>query len=324
MAGGDDDYHELDDDTRSRNLYVPYSKKIFGHHILIPIHSTAALFYKVMPEQIYYRVSTQGTKNAMDDTRFWKTMGSAAVDMLLGPTPVPSGIKGGLEIGLDKNFYTGGKITPDYLRNLEAYRQFTASTSELGKLLSAATQIPFTGEKDKEGKTIVEKKRMLSPVQADHLMRAYLGSAATSSMYFTDLLLNKDRPEKQMKENPLLGGLIGADVPRRNENLYYDLKERADKVYGTFQDLVKNDRKKAEAFREANIKMIQAHGYTSGIEQNLNQINIQIRRLGRSEDLTKEEREMTAAEKREKINYFNQKKQDILKDVIERRKAAGL
>jgi hypothetical protein len=315
---GDDDYHELDDDTKARNLYLPYSKKIFGHHILIPLKSSAAMFYKVMPELIYYDISQKGTKNEMDKTRFWKAAGNAAVDMLLGPTPVPSAFKGGIEISLDRNFYTGGNITPTYLKKLEASRQFTASTSELGKLFSAATQIPFTGEKGKEN------KRVLSPIQADHLMRSLGGSAATISMYWTNLVFNSDRPSTQLKENPLLGGLVGADVARRNESLFYDLKERADEVYGTFQDIIKNDRKKGAEYREANIKMIQAHGYTSGMEQNLNTMNAQIRRLSRSEDLTVEERAMSPEEKRARINFFNQKKQDILKDVIERRKAAGL
>jgi len=164
----------------------------------------------------------------------------------------------------------------------------------------------------------------LTPIQADHLMRSLGGSVASTSMYFSNMVFNSDRPATQLKENPLTGGLIGADVPRRNENLFYDLKERTDKVYETFQDIAKNDRKNLNAYREANIKMIQAHGYTSGISQNLNAINGQIRRFSRSEDLTKEEREMTPQEKRERINYFNQLKQDILKDVIERRKVAGL
>ena len=318
MSCGDDDYHELDDDVKARNLYVPYSKKIFGNHILIPLRSTAAMFYKVMPELIYYDLSQKGTKNEMDKTRFWKASGNAAVDMLLGPTPIPSAFKGAIEISLDRNFYTGGDITPNYLKKLEASRQFTASTSELGKIFSAATQIPFTAEKGKEN------KRVLSPIQADHLMRSLGGSLASVSMYFTNLVFNSDRPSTQLKENPLLGGLVGADVARRNESLFYDLKERTDKVYGTFQDLIKNDRKKGTEYREDNIKMIQAYGYTSGMAQNLATMNKQIRRLSRSEDLTVEERAMTPEQKRERINFFNQKKQDILKDVIERRKMAGL
>ena len=112
--------------------------------------------------------------------------------------------KGGIEISLDRNFYTGGNLTPTYLKKLEASRQFTASTSELGKILSAYTQIPFTGEKGKEN------KRVLTPIQADHLMHSLGGSIATSSMFFTNLIFNKDRPETQLKENPLLGGIIGA------------------------------------------------------------------------------------------------------------------
>jgi hypothetical protein len=276
------------------------------------------MFYKVMPELIYYDLSQKGTKNEMDKTRFWKASGNAAVDMLLGPTPIPSAFKGAIEISLDRNFYTGGDITPNYLKKLEASRQFTASTSELGKIFSAATQIPFTAEKGKEN------KRVLSPIQADHLMRSLGGSLATVSMYFTNLVFNSDRPSTQLKENPLLGGLVGADVARRNESLFYDLKERTDKVYGTFQDLIKNDRKKGTEYREENIKMIQAYGYTSGMAQNLATMNKQIRRLSRSEDLTVEERAMTPEQKRERINFFNQKKQDILKDVIERRKMAGL
>jgi F0F1-type ATP synthase membrane subunit b/b' len=187
-----------------------------------------------MPELIHYDLSQKGTKNEMDRTRFWKASGNAAVDMLLGPTPIPSAFKGAIEISLDRNFYTGGDITPDYLKKLEASRQYTASTSELGKIFSAATQIPFTA---KEGK---ENKRVLSPIQADHLMRSLGGSVASVSMFFTNLVFNSDRPSTQLKENPLLGGLVGADVARRNESLFYDLKERSDKLREIFSVPLEN------------------------------------------------------------------------------------
>ena len=69
--------------------------------------------------------------------RIRKALGNAARDMLLGPEPVPAGIKPILEVAIDHDFFTGRTVIPEGLKNVEAAEQYTATTSELGKQISA-------------------------------------------------------------------------------------------------------------------------------------------------------------------------------------------
>ena len=317
LCCADDDYFELDDQTKARNLYIPFSKKTFGHHVLIPLHSTAATFFKVMPELAVNYIFTKGTKNEMDKTRLGKAAGQAMIDSLFGPTPIPTGVKPFVEIGLNHNFFTGSTVTPKGMEGLKEAQQYNASTSELGKFFSALTTIPFTSE---EGEKYTEGKRLLNPIEADHLMRSIGGSVATMAMYGTNMMFSENRVAPEARENPLTAGILGKEVPRRNEDLFYDLKERSDREYKTYMDLIKTERfDDADRMYKANEKLIDAHGYVTDIDNALKAINAEIRRIGRVED-----KNYSPQEKRKDINEFQQDKMDILDDIIDIRKEAGL
>jgi hypothetical protein len=317
LCCADDDYFELDDQTKARNLYIPFSKKTFGYHVLIPLHSTAATFFKVMPELAVNYIITKGTKNEMDRTRLGRAAGEAMVDSLFGPTPIPTGVKPFVEIGLNHNFFTGSTVTPKGMEGLKEAQQYNASTSELGKFFSALTTIPFTSEKDEN---YTEGKRLLNPIEADHLMRSIGGSVATMAMYGTNMMFSENRVAPETKDNPLTAGILGREVPRRNEDLFYDLKERSDREYKSYMDLIKTERfDDADRLYKANEKLIDAHGYVTDIDNALKALNSEIRRIGRVED-----KNYSPQEKRKDINEFQRDKMDILEDIIEMRKEAGL
>jgi hypothetical protein len=301
MAGADDDYWELDDQTRLRNFYIPGSKKATGHHILIPMSTSAAFFFKAVPELTHNFIVSQGTKNEMDKRRTAKALGAAAVDALLGPSPVPTGAKPIIEIAFNHDFYTGGNVVPKGLEGLESAEQYNASTSNLGHAVSKLTG------------------GALNPIQADHLMRGMGGSIATLGMYFSNLAFPDTRPEPELKQNPIIGNLVAPEVSRKNEELFYDLREKATGMYRTYQSLLDTDKfDEADKFYEKNQGLIDAYEYVSSMDTDLKEINKDIRRYGKSAD-----KDLTPKERTKEINDLKRLKSEILDNITEFRKEAG-
>ena len=299
LVGDDDEYNKLDDQTKMRNIFIP------GLDMRLPMHSGAAFFFKAIPELIYNAIMKEGTKDEYDRKRLTRALSKAAVDSLIGPNVTPTGVKPFIEIALNRNFFTGGQVTPRGMEDLAAARQYNQNTSELGKIISSLTG--------------TEKTRLLNPIEADHLVRGLTGTIGAAVMWGTNLLAG-DRPTPQAKDNPFYGQFIMPDVPRGREDLYYDLKSKTDEAYKTYMDLQKKQRKEeaAEWFKE-NKKLIQVYGYTSSIEADLKRINGEIRRLS---DLPSEK--MSPDAKRKRMTEFQELKGRILKDVISMRKRAGL
>jgi GNAT superfamily N-acetyltransferase len=299
LVGDDDEYNKLDDQTKMRTIFIP------GLDIRLPMHSGAAFFFKAVPELLYNAITKEGTKDEYDRKRLARALGKAAADSLIGPNVTPTGVKPVVEIALNRNFFTGGQVTPRGMEDLAAYRQYNQNTSELGKIISALTG--------------TEKTRLLNPIEADHLVRGLTGTIGAAVMWGTNLL-SGDRVAPQAKDNPFYGQFIMPDVPRGREDLYYDLKGKTDEAYKTHQDLLKKGRKEeaADWFKE-NKQLIQVYGYTSAIEADLKRINGEIRRMS---DLPGAK--MSPDEKRKRMTELQEVKGRILKDVISMRKRAGL
>jgi hypothetical protein len=308
-VGGEDDYEELDDQTKLRNIYVPKSlTKYIGmdNGLLIPMHTSASFFFKSIPEGTYNIMVKEGTENEIDGTRIRKALAEAAIDSLLGPNPVPTGAKPVIEIGLNRSFFTGRAITPKSLEGIDAAEQYLASTSELGKVLSALTGNPFN------------EKRVLNPIEADHLVRSLFGTTGAAVQWGTNIF-SGDRPTPRDKDNPFYGSFIAADVGRAPEDLFYSFKDKVDSRYNTYQSLLKDAKfEQADKYFDRYEKEITAQTYISAMDNSLAEINREIRALGRTN------RGMTPDERRAEITEMQRLKNQILEDVIAMRKEAGL
>ena len=308
-VGGEDDYEELDDQTKLRNIYVPKSlTKYIGmdNGLLIPMHTSASFFFKSIPEGTYNVIVKEGTKNEIDGTRIRKALAEAAIDSLLGPNPVPTGAKPIIEIGLNRSFFTGRAITPKSLEGIDAAEQYLATTSELGKVLSALTGNPFN------------EKRVLNPIEADHLVRSLFGTTGAAVQWGTNIF-SGDRPTPRDKDNPFYGSFIAADVGRAPEDLFYSFKDKVDSRYNTYQSLLKDAKfEQADKYFDRYEKEITAHTYISAMDNSLAEINREIRALGRTS------RDMTPDERRAEITEKQRLKNQLLEDVNAMRKEAGL
>lgn len=282
MKGGDDDYEKLDDQTKMRNYIIGDFK--------IPINTSYGFMFKGFVETTYNYVLKKGTKNEMDFTRVRKALGRAAYDSLLGPNPIPTGLRAPVEVIFNHDFFTGGTVTPKGMENLDTYMQYTSSTSNLGKLLSHLTL------------------GVLNPIEADHLVRGLFGTVGSTAGWFSDMFTS-DKPERVWARNPIIGQVFLPPEPRGREDLFYELKQRSDEAYNTWETLNKRSRvSDAREYFKENKALIQVHDYIVNAEAGLKEINAEIRRLS-------DDPRLTPTEKRNRITYFQSQKNNILESV---------
>jgi hypothetical protein len=142
---------------------------------------------------------------------------------------------------------------------------------------------------------------------------------ATLAMYFSNLAFPDERPAPELKQNPIIGNLVGPEVSRKNEELFYDLREQATNKERTYKIMLENEKfDEADKFYEKNQGLIDAYYYVSKTDADLKQLNKEIRRLGKSVD-----KDLTPQGRTQEINELKQIKSDILEDITEFRKEAG-
>jgi hypothetical protein len=308
-VGGEDDYEELDDQTKLRNIVIPKAlmKEIgINETLLIPMHTSASFIFKSLPEMTSIVIAKNGTVNEIDGTRLRHVLAEAAIDSFLGPNPVATGAKPLIEIGLNRSFFTGREVTPKNLEGLDAAEQYNASTSELGKALSFLTGNPFN------------ESRALNPVEADHLVRSLFGTTGAAVQWMSNLF-SGDRPTPRSRDNPLYGSFIAAEVGRAPEDLFYSFKDKVDSKYKTYTKLLEEAKfEQADKYFDRHTKEINAHDYISSMDSSLAEINREIRSLGRTSQ------GMTPDQRRAEITDLQRLKNKILDEVIIMRKEAGL
>jgi hypothetical protein len=300
LVGDDDDYMKMDDQSKIRSYMIP------GTDVVLPMNTSAAFFFKAIPELLYNKVVNEGTENEVDAKRLRTAMKEAAVDLLLGPTPVPSAVKPVIEIGLDYNFFTSRPVTPRGMQSLDAYQQYDMRTSEAAKILSSLTG--------------TDEKRVLNPMEADHLVRSIFGTAGAMVAWSSNLVgeASEFRPEMGLKEMPVTGAFLRPEVPRGREDLFYKLKDDTDRKYRTYLKLTERDNQaEAQAYINRHPNLVAYYEYTSEMDAQLKEINSAIRFIGETRDPS-----YTPELKRREIQEFLNLKQDILEGVEQFRKEA--
>jgi len=295
--GDDDEYKKYDDKTRYGNYIIP------GTNIMLPMHNSGAFFFKVLPEFLYDKYIEESTATPKDATRLKEALKTAAIDMLLGPTPVPSGARPVIEIGINRSFLTGRPVVPVGLNGVEAAEQYTATTSELGKYVSSAT------------------RGALNPIQADHIIRGFFGSVGSLAQWASNLIgeAAEKRPAMTDKQNPFYGAFV-KPVQRGPEDLFYDFKERVDEKYKTMELQIDRQNVKGVLSNvEENKRLIAMHDYVDNTNKELSRINKIIREISEGQM-----NPMSPQEKRKTIELLQRAKNSTLTGVEKMRSISGL
>jgi hypothetical protein len=240
----------------------------------------------------------QGTKTAMDMRRMKRALGEAARDMLLGPEPIPSALRPIIEIGINYNFFTGRPVTPRGVEDLEKAQQYTASTSELAKMLGS---------------------KGLSPIEIDHLIRGLFGSAGAMAQWSSNVIGQAARPEMTAKEYPVVGPFVRSDALRGREDLFYDLAADVKIKYGTWKSFIdRDDNKKANEYLKENGDVVELMRYVNQTEAELGKLNEIIKYYGETTRSS-----VTPEKRRKEIARAQDEKNRLLKDVYRFRRDAG-
>lgn len=309
LAGSDPEYDELDDQTKLRNIIIP------GTKIILPMNTSAALFFKAIPELIYNAIMKRGTDSEMDRRQIMVALAEVARDSLLGPEPVPAGVKPVVEVAIDHSFFTGRTVIPQGLKDVESAKQYVASTSELAKFISAKLSISPTNS---ELANFIGEKLSISPINVDHLIRGIFGTVGATAQWVSNSIgtLAENRPEMTAKETPVTGAFLRPEVPRGREDLFYDLKKKVDQKYETWKlEIDRENFDAADKYLEKYEGLIGLREYVNETDSALKEINQQIRRLGETTS-----KDMTPKERREEIEELQRIRQEILEPVRELRR----
>jgi hypothetical protein len=289
MNGDDEDYLKKPATVRDRLLMIPGTGGMS-----IPLRADLFTMPKIITEHMYLMMTDKGYE---DGRKFRDSMKAALGSALLGPTAVPQAIKPLVEVGINYDFFQGRPLIGTYQQKLDTERQFTDSTSELGKILGQ------TG--------------LVSPIAADHIIRGMFGSAGGLIIYATNPILHSDpnSPRPSLSERdaiaalPGMGGFMTKSYESALKKDFYTLKEEVDKAANTLNDLKTRSPQEIQGFlaKEENLSRVGLQKSVNAIGERLSNIRKAITQTTNSS--------MPADEKERQIKILRGAEEEMLKGV---------
>ena len=232
------------------------------------------------------------TNNEFTMQRFLGRMKAIAGDNL-SMNPVPQALKPIIDLYANVDSFSGRPIESMGMERLQADYRFNSHTSVLAR--GASTALNAVSRNTLGAET-------LSPVQIDHLIRAYFGWLGTFSVAAADLAI---RPTMSEPNRPSIDYLkvvtqgIAATVPAdqsRYVSAIYEQAKELDRVYATHRQLVR-DGKVAEAsgFAADNADMLRRQRLVATAKKIIAESNQRVRAIERNPA-------MESDEKRERIS----------------------
>lgn len=197
----DEDYQEASEYLRQTGWIIPLGK---GELLYIPKPFELGL------------LSNAFERGLEHDGKSWERFWRGAWKSLMPTTEIPV-IAFTIEAMMNKDFFTGQDIVPDYMQRLAPQYQFTARTSEIAKAIAKATaDTPFPQ----------------SPMMVDFFLSSFFTSAARDILAATNPLFNPNRPSGEVSDAFIARRFI-RDVTR-GDQAATDFWELANRTNGTF------------------------------------------------------------------------------------------
>jgi hypothetical protein len=294
LVTGDDEYEGLDEFVRNRNYIIP------GTGIKIPVAPEVGLFFKVLPEQLYRAVFTEGTQTPQDAEAVMTRIKDASIAALGGVGVMPAAIMPFLEVFTNYSFFFERPIVGAGMRNLDTDLQFTESTSELAKLLGSIGN--------------------MSPMKVDYLIRAYTGMAGAIVLDTTDALANPDRLSKPIYRIPQISTFMYDPTGRGLKSNFYDFREDIAEVRDTINMLSREGRFE-ELEKYVTPERLEKYAF-KGI---VGKIEKQISELRKYRKIISSDTQMSPEERRRLVDEIAEFERQILRayDIPNLRKMAG-
>ena len=296
LMSDDEEFKKLDPSVRDRRL-------LFGNGYHITLRPDIFTYLgKIMPEHVIQNMVYESE----DNQKFWDALKRNAAD-IISMNVLPQLLRPGAELFYNYSPVTGRPIVPQSLQDEPISQQYTASTTELGKLIGQLTNIP--------------------PPAVDYFFRQYFGYTGGLVMMFASSMIEDadifkyDMPTKSERDLlasiPGMSAFISKEYGNRYTSDYYELKAEVDKAYKQFQSLDKYgfDIKKAKEYYQENKKLIDTKDDISTLQKDLTAI-----RQRRKEILQTPRTKMSADEKKAELDSLKNIENTTLGRILEIRK----
>lgn len=304
-------WNNRDEENRERYLAEPLHRRlnynvIYGENtkILIPKAFEVGTIFGTVPE-IMMEAMAGNTEE----------IGPAAVMTLtntFGFNPMPAALLPAFEVAADYNFFTGQAIEGGRLSGLMTRDRINPQTSATAVALGRAGLSDFAG---------------LSPVVLDHLLYGYGGVyystlAAMTDMVAGEMGLVPREPEGKFGSVPFasqglqqaLGGMVrdvDADVANKYMNDFYEHRNAISQIYRSAREAaLSGDVEYAREIMSRAPATPEAYRFVNTAGSRLSDVNAEIRRI-------RMDRQMTAAQKRKKLQPLVKARNNISMKVMQ-------
>lgn len=223
-------------------------------------------------------------------------------DIFLGSVPgysskfVPQAVKPLFEVFTNKSFFSGNNIESQSLQGKTPDQRFNASTTEGAKILGQ--YLPG-----------------LSPIQIDYLAKAYLGTAPILALQAAGSLFAKEsaveKPEPRLSQNAVFGSMFQRKFGGADADVVYKLAQEATQVQTSFNSLKKTGTPEdMRAYLEENRAELAAAPAARKFISNMSKLKTQ-------EDIITNRMNLSAEEKRQRLDKLDETRQTIAKQYMQ-------
>ena len=295
MNQGEEWYEEQSDEIKD-NFWLA---NIGGQIIKIPKPFELGVVFGTIPERLFR------TMSGADDTGRFKDRLLSAISNTLSLNPIPQAVKPIFEVYNNYDSFRGREIETLSDRRLLKEARFDDRTSLFSRGIAGATSV-FG----------------LSPKQTDHLIHGYFGTLGMYVLGMSDVAIRQaggygELPAKNWSEYPVLDAVFGGDVmvPRkytRYMNDYYHFLNQVSEISATVNSY-KADGRKAEA------KLLLAENQRLlAYKPVLSQTQKELKAIKAKMDAIQNNGNLSAAEKRQRLDRLRENKNAIVRTVVER------
>lgn len=223
--------------------------------------------------------------------------------------PVPQAFKPLLDVYANRDSFTGRAIETQADQRLRPQDRYTERTSEVAKLLGS-WGLPDPAQ------LLKGEWRDLSPKQVDHLLRGYFSWMAAAGTTVSDLALRPmldrgERPEMRLKDVFVVGN-FAESLPTgtsRYVSQLYEQSRSAEQAFASYREAIKvGDTERAAEIQADEGGKLRNRGALQHATEQMAAINRQARRIEGS-------REMSAEEKRRRLDDIEQRRHAIAQRV---------
>lgn len=264
LMSDDDDYDKLDIKEKDTHIYnvIPGMKST---SISLPQRLSIFSIPGIVMHHAYNMAKGKEKIGDVDDVR--SEMKRAALASLVPPMGY-SFWKPAFEGVINKDLYTMRPIVSERLVKTDTEEQYTADTSELGKLMGHLG---------------------VSPLKFDHFIKGWFGYAGSGLLAFTDgVAAAAGVPYKQMtysemiRKVPAMSAFMPKDKYEQAQATFYKVSSEVEQAVNTANKMRNEGRtKEAEAYKKENKKYFQngVHGKLSSMGTQIDNDNKQIRKI---------------------------------------------